>query len=227
MEGIVVLPPGSSLENLFKKMMQTTKALQETNQRLREANQRNREQSGTPGNSTPWSHRCTPSLTSGPKEGTGETVQRQGSAEERNSDSSPDSRPEEELIFDKDAVEKLTEGLISYYVPDLQRSRLTLQELTQNQGVVLDTLEQEISKFRECHSVLDINALFTEAKHYHNKLVNIRKDMIALHEKTIKLKKKALKLQQQKQKEELEREQQREKELERERQLIARPAKRT
>ncbi|XP_064421970.1 biogenesis of lysosome-related organelles complex 1 subunit 6 isoform X2 [Latimeria chalumnae] len=143
------------------------------------------------------------------------------------SDSSPDSRPEEELIFDKDAVEKLTEGLISYYVPDLQRSRLTLQELTQNQGVVLDTLEQEISKFRECHSVLDINALFTEAKHYHNKLVNIRKDMIALHEKTIKLKKKALKLQQQKQKEELEREQQREKELERERQLIARPAKRT
>uniref|UniRef100_H2ZRL6 Biosis of lysosomal organelles complex 1 subunit 6 n=1 Tax=Latimeria chalumnae TaxID=7897 RepID=H2ZRL6_LATCH len=84
------------------------------------------------------------------------------------SDSSPDSRPEEELIFDKDAVEKLTEGLISYYVPDLQRSRLTLQELTQNQGVVLDTLEQEISKFRECHSVLDINALVSLSQLEHN-----------------------------------------------------------
>lgn len=29
---------------------------------------------------------------------------------------------------------------------------------------------------------------FTEAKHYHAKLVNIRKDMLMLHEKTSKLK---------------------------------------
>uniref|UniRef100_A0A8C9AA22 Biosis of lysosomal organelles complex 1 subunit 6 n=1 Tax=Prolemur simus TaxID=1328070 RepID=A0A8C9AA22_PROSS len=96
-----------------------------------------------------------------------------------------------------------------------------------NQVVLLDTLEQEISKFKECHSMLDINALFTEAKHYHAKLVNIRKEMLMLHEKTSKLKKRALKLQQKRQKEELEREQQREKEFEREKQLTARPAKRT
>nr|KAF6483278.1 biogenesis of lysosomal organelles complex 1 subunit 6 [Rousettus aegyptiacus] len=97
----------------------------------------------------------------------------------------------------------------------------------QNQVVLLDTLEQEISKFKECHSMLDINALFTEAKHYHAKLVNIRKEMLMLHEKTSKLKKRALKLQQKRQKEELEREQQREKEFEREKQLTAKPAKRT
>uniref|UniRef100_A0A8C9H9P1 Biosis of lysosomal organelles complex 1 subunit 6 n=1 Tax=Piliocolobus tephrosceles TaxID=591936 RepID=A0A8C9H9P1_9PRIM len=97
----------------------------------------------------------------------------------------------------------------------------------QNQVVLLDTLEQEISKFKECHSMLDINALFAEAKHYHAKLVNIRKEMLMLHEKTSKLKKRALKLQQKRQKEELEREQQREKEFEREKQLTARPAKRT
>ncbi|PNI75057.1 BLOC1S6 isoform 17, partial [Pan troglodytes] len=88
----------------------------------------------------------------------------------------------------------------------------------QNQVVLLDTLEQEISKFKECHSMLDINALFAEAKHYHAKLVNIRKEMLMLHEKTSKLKKRALKLQQKRQKEELEREQQREKEFEREKQ---------
>lgn len=75
--------------------------------------------------------------------------------------------------------------------------------------------------------MLDINALFTEAKHYHAKLVNIRKEMLMLHEKTSKLKKRALKLQQKRQKEELEREQQREKEFEREKQLTAKPAKRT
>ncbi|XP_074863109.1 biogenesis of lysosome-related organelles complex 1 subunit 6 isoform X1 [Carettochelys insculpta] len=144
------------------------------------------------------------------------------------SEASPDEGLIEDLaIIDKKAVEQLTEGLISHYLPDLQRSKLALQELTQNQAVLLDTLEQEISKFKECNSILDINALFLEAKHYHSKLVNIRKEMMLLHEKTTKLKKRALKLQQKRQKEELEREQQREKELEREKQLTAKPARRT
>ncbi|XP_035273094.1 biogenesis of lysosome-related organelles complex 1 subunit 6 isoform X2 [Anguilla rostrata] len=136
--------------------------------------------------------------------------------------------PLEDIVFvDKQAVEKLTSGLISHYLPDLQNSKRALQELTQNQGILLDTLEQEITKFRECNSLLDMHSLFTEAKFYHNKLVSIRKEMLMLHEKTTKLKKRALKLQQQRQKEALEKEQQREKELERERQLIAKPAKRT
>ncbi|XP_009642155.1 biogenesis of lysosome-related organelles complex 1 subunit 6 [Egretta garzetta] len=144
------------------------------------------------------------------------------------SDASPDEGVVEDLpLIDEKAVEQLTEGLISHYLPDLQRSKSALQELTQNQVVLLETLEQEISKFKECNSILDINALFSEAKHYHNKLVNIRNEMMMLHEKTSKLKKRALKLQQKRQKEELEREQQREKELEREKQLTAKPARRT
>ncbi|XP_025021753.1 biogenesis of lysosome-related organelles complex 1 subunit 6 [Python bivittatus] len=143
-----------------------------------------------------------------------------------------DNSPDEGLIdefpmIDKKAVEQLTEGLISHYLPDLQRSKLALKELTQNQEVLLETVQQEISKFKECNSILDINMLFSEAKYYHNKLVNIRKEMLLLHEKTSKLKRRALKLQQKRQKEELEREQQREKELEREKQLTAKPAKRT
>ncbi|XP_060889666.1 biogenesis of lysosome-related organelles complex 1 subunit 6 [Labrus mixtus] len=137
------------------------------------------------------------------------------------------SSPVENVFVDKKAVDKLTEGLLSHYLPDLQNSKRALQELTQNQLVLLDTLDQEVTKFRECNGLLDLNSLFTEAKVYHNKLVNIRKEMIMLHEKTTKLKKRSLKLQQQKQKEALEKEQQREKELERERQLIAKPAKRT
>ncbi|CAB1442230.1 unnamed protein product [Pleuronectes platessa] len=137
------------------------------------------------------------------------------------------SLPVEEVYVDKKAVEKLTEGFLSHYLPDLQNSKRALQELTQNQVVLLDTMDQEVTKFRECNALIDLNSLFTEAKVYHNKLVNVRKEMILLHEKTTKLKKRALKLQQQKQREALEKEQQREKELERERQLIAKPAKRT
>ncbi|XP_038654303.1 biogenesis of lysosome-related organelles complex 1 subunit 6-like [Scyliorhinus canicula] len=132
---------------------------------------------------------------------------------------------DELILVNQATVEKLTEGLISHYLPDLQQSKTALQELTQTQVVLLDTLEQEIAKFRECNLVLDINMLFTEARCYHNKLINIRKEMITLHEKTTKLKRRALKLQQQRRKDELEREQRKERELERERQLIAKPAK--
>ncbi|XP_025067860.1 biogenesis of lysosome-related organelles complex 1 subunit 6 isoform X2 [Alligator sinensis] len=104
-------------------------------------------------------------------------------------DASPDEGLVEDLcLVDERAVEQLTEGLISHYLPDLQQSKQALQELTQNQAVLLDTLEQEISKFKECNSILDINTLFLEAKHYHSKLVNIRKEMLMLHEKTSKLK---------------------------------------
>ncbi|XP_061739662.1 biogenesis of lysosome-related organelles complex 1 subunit 6 isoform X2 [Nerophis ophidion] len=131
-----------------------------------------------------------------------------------------------DVCVDKNAVYKLTDGLLSHYLPSLQNSKRTLQELTQNQLILLDTLDQEVTKFQECNALLDLNSLFTEAKIYHNKLVNIRKEMILLHERTTKLKKRALKLQQQKQKEALEKEHQREKELERERQLTAKPAKR-
>ncbi|XP_068588245.1 biogenesis of lysosome-related organelles complex 1 subunit 6 [Cebidichthys violaceus] len=133
----------------------------------------------------------------------------------------------ETVFVDEEAVDKLTEGLLSHYLPDLQNSKRALQELTQNQLVLLDTLDQEVTKFRDCNTLLDLNSLFAEAKVYHNKLVNVRKEMIVLHERTTKLKRRALKLQQQKQKEALEKEQRREKELERERQLIAKPAKRT
>ncbi|XP_068427103.1 biogenesis of lysosome-related organelles complex 1 subunit 6 [Clinocottus analis] len=133
----------------------------------------------------------------------------------------------ESVFVDRKAVDKLTEGLLSHYLPDLQNSKRALQELTQNQLILLDTLDQEVTKVRDCNALLDLNSLFTEAKVYHNKLVNIRKEMIMLHEKTTKLKKRALKLQQQKQKQALEKEQQRDKELERERQLVAKPAKRT
>ncbi|KAM9270842.1 biogenesis of lysosome-related organelles complex 1 subunit 6 isoform 1-T1 [Cariama cristata] len=76
------------------------------------------------------------------------------------SDASPDEGVVEDLpLIDEKAVEQLTEGLISHYLPDLQRSKSALQELTQNQVVLLETLEQEISKFKECNSILDINAL--------------------------------------------------------------------
>lgn len=37
---------------------------------------------------------------------------------------------EENVYVDKNAVDKLTEGLLSHYLPDLQNSKRALQELT-------------------------------------------------------------------------------------------------
>ncbi|XP_016309194.1 biogenesis of lysosome-related organelles complex 1 subunit 6-like [Sinocyclocheilus anshuiensis] len=134
---------------------------------------------------------------------------------------------EDVMCVDEHPVERLTDGFLSHYLPELCCSKRALQELTQNQVILLDMLEQEVTKFRECNATIDLNTLFTEATVYHRKLVNIRREMIVLHDKTTRLKKRVLKLQQHKQKEDLEREQQRERELERERRLIAKPAKRS
>uniref|UniRef100_H3CVX7 Biogenesis of lysosome-related organelles complex 1 subunit 6 n=1 Tax=Tetraodon nigroviridis TaxID=99883 RepID=H3CVX7_TETNG len=89
-----------------------------------------------------------------------------------------DAAAAEEVFVDKETVAKLSEGLLAHYLPDLQKSQGTLHELTQNQLILLDTLDQEVTKFREFNALLDLNSLFTEAKVYHNKLVNIRKEMI-------------------------------------------------
>ena len=46
------------------------------------------------------------------------------------SDTSPDEGLVEDLMVDDKAVEQLAEGLLSHYLPDLQRSKQALQELT-------------------------------------------------------------------------------------------------
>ena len=46
------------------------------------------------------------------------------------SDTSPDEGLIEDLTIEDKAVEQLAEGLLSHYLPDLQRSKQALQELT-------------------------------------------------------------------------------------------------
>lgn len=46
------------------------------------------------------------------------------------SDTSPDEGLLEDLTVEDKAVEQLAEGLLSHYLPDLQRSKQALQELT-------------------------------------------------------------------------------------------------
>lgn len=113
----------------------------------------------------------------------------------------------------------LVSGVLSYHVDDLQKMSSHLNELTRNQNIVTETLQQENTRFAEALKLFNLDDVFSRAKLYHAKLQQIKKDMVLVHERSTKLKKRALRLHQQKQKEALLKEQQRDRELERDKQL--------
>ncbi|GFR90403.1 biogenesis of lysosome-related organelles complex 1 subunit 6 [Elysia marginata] len=127
-------------------------------------------------------------------------------------------------FVDPAVIELLTSGLVERFLPGLRKSQTTIDQIRCSQDVLLDTVDQEITKFRDCQAVKEVEDTMVKARHYHNKLLRLRREMTNLHEKSRKLKKRALKLQQQKQSEELTRAHTREHELERERMLTARLA---
>ncbi|XP_011252514.1 biogenesis of lysosome-related organelles complex 1 subunit 6-like isoform X1 [Camponotus floridanus] len=126
---------------------------------------------------------------------------------------------EDTLYFSK-AVEKLAEGLLGICQPPLEQVKNELFELTSKQEALLAQMQLENKKIHETFEDIDLNDMFAAIKVYQGKLTLIRKEMINIHERTYKLKKRALRLQQIKQKEALNKEQQREQELRREQELI-------
>lgn len=128
-----------------------------------------------------------------------------------------------ENVIDFSTVEKLAHGLLSIYQPPLEQVKRELSELISKQETLLTRMQFENKKLGETFEDVDLNDMFATIKLYQGKLASVRKEMINIHEKTFKLKKRALRLQQIKQKEALNREQQREHELRREQELIARP----
>nr|AGM32891.1 putative pallidin [Coptotermes formosanus] len=88
---------------------------------------------------------------------------------------------------------------------------------------LIDQLQDENSRFTNVQTSDDLQQMFMMVKLYQTKLVVIKKEMLQLHDRATKLKKRALRLQQTKQKAALHREQQRELQLQRETDLIAKP----
>ncbi|KAL5019728.1 hypothetical protein ScPMuIL_002620 [Solemya velum] len=134
---------------------------------------------------------------------------------------------DEEIEIDPSIVEKLSTGFLSAFLPELQKGQSVLSEVLQNQQILTESVQQENSKFTECTAMENLSEMMAMTKKYQTKLLNIKKEMSALQDRSLRLKKRALKLQQQKQKEELQRAQQREKEFERERALTAKVAKKS
>lgn len=146
---------------------------------------------------------------------------------EKNKESTDDLEQSIEVEMDPAVIEKLTHSVLEMFLPNLQKAKGSLNEVLHNQEVLIETIQQENSKFTESAPMKELLQTMLEAKVYHSKLVNLKREMNALMDKSTKLKRKAVKLQQQKQKEELTRADQRERELERERMLMAKVAKPT
>lgn len=118
-------------------------------------------------------------------------------------------------------IDKLTLGFLMNLLPEQESTKKQLNDIIQSQNVLIETVQQENTTFRDCHTIKEVAAIMDKAKIYQSKLINIKKEMMSLHEKTSHLKKRSLKLQQQKQKEALHREHARDEELEKEKKLTA------
>ncbi|XP_076292784.1 biogenesis of lysosomal organelles complex 1 subunit pallidin [Lasioglossum baleicum] len=122
-----------------------------------------------------------------------------------------------------EAAKKLAEGLLSIYKSPLEQVHKELTEVTGKQQALLNQMQGENKKLQETYEDVDLNKMFQTVKVYQGKLSIMKKEMASIHERTFKLKKRALRLQQMKQKEALNREQQREQEIRREQDLIGKP----
>ncbi|XP_054721252.1 biogenesis of lysosome-related organelles complex 1 subunit 6-like [Uloborus diversus] len=142
--------------------------------------------------------------------------------EENKKDSNPEILGKSDsctTVVSSQVLQKLADGFLSIYIDDIQKAASSLQELTKNQNIVIETLQQENVKFSEVLKLHHLTDMFSRIKHYNAKVLSIRKEMLAIHERTAKLKKRAMKLQQQKQKEALQKELLRDREIERDKQL--------
>jgi hypothetical protein len=126
---------------------------------------------------------------------------------------------ENETKMFEGAVDCLTKGLINIYEPGLSQAEKMLKELTEKESMLLDQIHNENLNLSETQHSNDLTEMFNRIEVYQAKLTNIKKEMKNLHDKSVKLKKRALKIQQFKEKQEYIK-QQKEAELKTEQDLI-------
>ncbi|KAK9302244.1 hypothetical protein QLX08_005687 [Tetragonisca angustula] len=133
------------------------------------------------------------------------------------------NKEEDEIDF-KVAIKKLTEGFLKQYQEQWEQSGKKLNEVKSKQEILLSQMQIENKKVQDVFNDVKLNEMFQMIKVSQGKLILMKKEMVSIHERTFRLKKRASKLQQVVQKEALNKEQQREQELRREQELIGKPA---
>ncbi|CAH1170396.1 unnamed protein product [Phaedon cochleariae] len=127
--------------------------------------------------------------------------------------------PREEQNCYIPAVNNLSEGLLKIYEPSLTNLQIQLAEMQSKQNKLTSQIHEENISLAKVQYSTEIQDTFKKMSLYHNKLLGIKRDMKQIHERSMKLKKRAIKIQQFREKEMLAKEKI-EQELKREQELI-------
>ncbi|XP_025832161.1 biogenesis of lysosome-related organelles complex 1 subunit 6 isoform X2 [Agrilus planipennis] len=95
----------------------------------------------------------------------------------------------------------LSKGLLERYEPGLTKTKCELEELTTKQAVLIEQIHNENLKLSWSLTSEELISMFNLIRDYHRKLIDIKRNMRLLHERSSKLKRRALRLQQHKEKE--------------------------
>lgn len=98
------------------------------------------------------------------------------------------------------SVSNLSRGLMSLYSTPMVNVEKQLKELTSKQEFLITQIHNENLKLSEVQYSPEIQETFVKLKAYHSKLLNLKKDMKLIYDRSSKLKKRALRLQQVKEK---------------------------
>jgi hypothetical protein len=123
-------------------------------------------------------------------------------------------------------TQKLTEGLLETFLPNIDKIRRKLRELDEHQGKTEEHIHRGIARFEEdSASSQKLVLVLAQIPQYRIKLEGIRKEMIHLHERTRKLKKRADRLREQRKRDDAERKLAQDRERERDKLLEAKVVK--
>ena len=124
----------------------------------------------------------------------------------------------------EEMVSQLTDGFLSEVQPQLLELREKTKEITKNQGILIETIQQENRKYSENKDIEEFTKMISVVQSYYVKLKKIKNDMDHLDERLGKLKKRSVKLKEKRQKKDQDEAQKRQRELVLERELTAKPA---
>lgn len=79
-----------------------------------------------------------------------------------------------------------------------------MDEIHRNQKSIIESIEHESARYDDMQATNDLDSMISKAKLYQDKLMNIKKNMLIVKDKTIRLRRKAVKILEDKNKEALE-----------------------
>lgn len=79
-----------------------------------------------------------------------------------------------------------------------------MEEVLKNQESITESIRLENEKYNELEAAHNFEHMIIQAKEYHEKLVNIKRSMLLMKDKTARLKRKATKMLEDKNREDLE-----------------------